>query len=63
MTDSDDLMDAVPGFSTNYRKKETILSKKKLITIKEGKILSGDHLMVSFVTILRKNTSPCITTF
>ena len=62
MTDSDDLMDAVPGFSTNYRKKETIL-KKKLITIKEGKILFGDHLMVSFVTILRINTSPCITTF
>ena len=28
MTDSDDLMDAVPGFSTNYREKETILSKK-----------------------------------
>ena len=63
MTDSDDLMDAVPGFSTNYRKKKNHFEQKKLITIKEGKILFGDHLMVSFVTILRINISPCITTF
>ena len=63
MTDSDDLMDAFPGFSTNYQKKEIILSKKKIITIKEGKIFFlGDYLMVSFVTILRINTSPCIIT-
>ena len=65
MTDSDDLMDAFPGFSTNYHKNETILSKKKkkLITIKDGKIFLGDYLMVSFVIILRINTSPCIITF
>ena len=62
MTDSDDLMDAFPGFSTNYHKKEIILSKKKLMTMKEGKFFWGDYLMVSFVTILRINTSPCTIT-
>ena len=63
MTDSDEWMDAFPGFSTYYRKKETILSTKKKLIIIKGKIFLGDYLIVSFVTILRMNASPCIITF
>ena len=45
MTDSDDLMDAFPGFSTQCHKK-IILSKKKKKK-KEGEIFLGDYHTLS----------------
>ena len=59
MTDSDELMDAFPGFSTKCHKKGIILSKKKK---KARRNVFGDYLKASFVTILKMDASTCITT-
>ena len=58
MSDSDEWMDAFPGFSTYYHKKRDHFEQKKLIIKKEGKTFLGDYLIVSFATILRMNASP-----
>ena len=59
MTDSDDLMDAFPGFSTLCHKKGIVLTKNKKRKTKE-KFFLGDYLKASFVTIFKMNASTCI---
>ena len=59
MTDSDDLMDAFPGFSLWCHKKRDHFEQKEKKKPKENFFFS-DYPTVSFVTILRMNASLCI---